>query len=353
MATINRTGVVSFGDASLSVWEEGIADARRAGGWKAAQAWELQFKRDVFARIVQQLNWIGFMVEPNTYIFTGNNNRYARKGDLRADLKLCGRHITLEFFQNVNAPERPDHAGRYQPDKEGHMPYLVRLEMERTRTRIRDYLCGVMEGYTFDAKRRSIYRKPLERTALRRIEEHYAESSHFKGNNWDTYKASAGMSYNLGSADKSRLEHGQRVWFFDWHGRIQTGTAFYNIGNMWWVVTGKYDYRNIAGFELYTSLPENFRVKRNAKLRRKRLEGLLADAVKRMDFERAALLRDIAFPKGERLFVVWHREHKCYHRANFQGYANDIVDAGRFTADEVKGWANDQNEVRDLEVANA
>ena len=32
------------------------------------------------------------------------------------------------------------------------MPYLLRLEMERTRRRIRDYLCAVFSGYRFDPK---------------------------------------------------------------------------------------------------------------------------------------------------------------------------------------------------------
>ncbi|MGM9458201.1 hypothetical protein, partial [Lacticaseibacillus rhamnosus] len=86
-----------FGDATLSIWEEGLG-----GTWSERQAWERQFKRDVFSRIVQTLNRLGYTVGPNTYIFTDNNNRYARKGDLRADLKLSGRSISLEFFQNVN-----------------------------------------------------------------------------------------------------------------------------------------------------------------------------------------------------------------------------------------------------------
>lgn len=353
MATINRTGVVSFGEASLSVWEEGIADARRAGGWEAAEAWERQFKRDVFARIVQQMNRLGWTVGKQHYISDRNNRRFCQKGDLKADLEISGRHIELKMFQSINCPTRPDHEGRYESDKEGVMPYLMRLEMERTRRCIRDYLCGVMEGYTFDQKQRSIYRKPLARTALECIEEHYAGSWHFKGD-WPGYLAkNSYMDSNRESSDGVMLEHGQRVYFFDWHGRICTGQALYNINNMWWVVTGKYDYTNEASFKLYANLPSNFRVKRNSERRRKRLEGLLADAVKRMDFQRATVLRDIVFPKGERLFVVWHRGHQCYHRSNFQGYANDLVDAGRFTADEVKGWANDQNEVRELEVTHA
>lgn len=57
MATINRTGVVSFGDASLAIWEDPKGPIQICGDW------ELQFKRDVFAHIVQQLNRIGWKCE--------------------------------------------------------------------------------------------------------------------------------------------------------------------------------------------------------------------------------------------------------------------------------------------------
>ena len=69
MAQINRTGQVSFGDASLSIWEEGISEARKAGGWEGAQAWERKFKRQVFARIVQTLNRLGWTLAiPQDYL---------------------------------------------------------------------------------------------------------------------------------------------------------------------------------------------------------------------------------------------------------------------------------------------
>lgn len=65
----------------------------------------------------------------------------------------------------MNTPTRPDHGGRYESNLEACMPYVLRLEMERTRRRIRDYLCNVFSGYTFDSKSRSIYRKPLEKNS--------------------------------------------------------------------------------------------------------------------------------------------------------------------------------------------
>jgi hypothetical protein len=337
---IERAGSIRFHDASLHVWEEGLRSTGSRAGWDAQQDWERQFKHDVFKRIVAKLRQLGFTVGPNTHIFTGNNNRFASKGALKADLKLGGRHIELDFFQNVNAPTRPDHGGRYEFNQEELMPYLMRLEMERARRSIREYLLNVFTGYVFEPPKKE-RRGPNGVTAIEWVQQSYAESCHFKG---DLTKYTI-SDYNNRSGDGGRIEHGARVWFADHHGRIVTGIAHYNINNMWWVITGKYDVRNEASFHLYTKCPENVSLKRNADRRRRKLEKLLAKAVETMNFERAAVLRDIAFPGNPQLFNVWHDEHKLYHCAGFCGYTSQQAKAGKFTAEEVRGWSAAPNKV--------
>jgi len=344
---VNRAGIVSFGDASLSVWEEGIADARKAGGYAGEKAWGLAFKRQVFARIVQTLNRLGWTcVVPQDYVKQYGRSfaeyrRECSKGDLKGWLDLSGRTIKFEMWQGINCPTRPDHGGRYESNKEACMPYVLRLEMERTRRRIRDYLCAVFSGYEFDSEKRSIYRKPLQFTAMERIHQHYAESSHFRGDMADYLKRNGYdrlPGYNAKSADVQVLEHGQRVWTTDHKGRWVEGTALYNINNMWWVVLGRYDYTNKACFDLRATPPENPRVKQNESQRRKRLEGLLADATKAMNFERAAVLRDILWPKPEPLFYIMKGD--AYFAPNYCGYRDNPIDAGKYTEAELRPYAS-------------
>lgn len=343
---IDRAGKVVFHDASLSVWEEGISDARNAGGYAGAQQWEREFKRDVFARIVQKLNRLGWSVGEQTYIFTGNNSRYCTKGDLQADLKLCGRYIEFQMFQSVNAPDRPDHGGRYQYDKAAHMPYMLRLEMERTRRAIRDYLLNVFTGYVFTPEKPS--KGPDGLTALEWVKEDARTSWHYKAD--IDRRGGEESSYNNRSADGAIVRHGEKVWFADSKGRIVTGVAHYNINNMWWVITGRYEARNVSSGEIYANCPDNLRLKRNARIRRRRLEDELAGAVKGMKFERATQLRDILFPGSPALYVVWHGEHNLYHRNGFCGYTSDRSEAGKFTAEEVRGWDAAPNKVIALEA---
>jgi hypothetical protein len=359
MSTIDRTGTVSFSDASLSVWEEGISAARQAGGREGEKTWERDFKRDVFARIVQQLNRLGWeCVQPaikehdvkhyggNVARWSTERHRNCRKGDLIGELEISGRCIKFEMWQSVNTPNRPEHGGRYESNKEAVMPYVLWLEMERTRRRIRDYLCGVMEGYTFEPPKPKMgfYGvTALEYAAhTRRTSVHYvAELDRAKISN-------PGQDI---SADGNKLENGTRVYAQAWHGRMVTGIAFYDLNGYWQIVTGRYGLERSYHNRIWVDNPGNLRMRRDTGQRRKRLESELSKAMKGMDFERAAVLRDILFPKEEQLYVVHHKEHDAYHRAGFCGYTNNLIDAGKFTAAEVEGWAKEPNEVIPLKEA--
>lgn len=299
MSQIEREGNIRFGDASLHITEEGLGKCK---DFRERDKWELLFKREVFRRIIQTLNRTGWKcVIPQDVIDNygrsfAEGRRYCVKGDLKADLEITGRCIELKMFQNINAPDRSDHEGRYQNDKENHMPYLMRLEMERTRRKIKNYLCNIFTDYQFDSKfgcARGRKCAPGRLTSMEWLAEVYNESWHFKGD-LSTYTIS---DSNRTSADKKFIQHGKRVWFADRKGRICTGIAYYNINSMWWVITGKYDQTNIACFDLFTSPPEDVRQKRNGHLRERTLNTLMDEAVKSMAFERAAKLRDLLHPE--------------------------------------------------------
>jgi hypothetical protein len=353
MPQIQRSGTVRFGDAALYIWEEGLG-----GSWEERRAWERKFKRQVFARIIQQMNRIGWNVGPwadaehyKSKSFASNHRTCSKGEHLHALLDISGRCIKLEMWQSAYTPTRPDHQGRYESNKEAVAPYLLRLEMERTRRRIRDYLCNVFDGYTFEVARpgRHSLRWFKPPTAMEFLEGCYAESHHFKGD-WQAYRethSSQGLvscfNSNRKSADGKLIEQGQQVYFFDRKGRACTGTAYYNINNMWWVVSGKYAVTNEASFELYVDNPGDLRRKRNKKLRRSQLEKQLNKAMASMNFERAARLRDIIYPPNEPIFCLWHNGHKAYHCAGFSGYASDQMQAGKFTRSELANWADDTN----------
>ena len=341
---IQREGSITFGEARLAIWEEGIPKE-----WDARVAWERKFKGDVFKRVIQTLNRLGWTVGEQAHIFIGNNSRHCTKGDLQADLKISGRCIDLEFFQGVNTPDRADHGGRYQNDKESHMPYLVRLEMERTRHRIRDYLCNVFTGYEFNTKRSDGRGAKVGiggLTALEFIAGCYETSSHFKGDP----AAQPISECNSRSRDGKMIEHGSTVYYIDWNGRVLTGTAYYNINNMWWIACGRYGYSNKSTGEIYVESPGDLRTKRNERKRRQRLEDLMSKAVAGMNFERATVLRKVLFPSPEPLFMIFNVKDELYFRPNYSGYTKDTVRAGKYTRAELKPYLGEADEKDDLKA---
>lgn len=299
---IDRTGSISFHDASLNVWEEGLRSTGSKAGWNAQQDWVRQFKRDVFKRIVAKLRQLGFTVGPNTYIFTSNNNRFASKGALKADLKLGGRHIELDFFQNVNAPTRPDHGGRYEFNQEKLMPYLMRLEMERARRSIRDYLLNVFTGYEFESPKVS---SPNPDPLAYFNESWDGEYEKRRGihrfkRGEDGWPSEAEInSWNRKDKDGATLSHGDVRWLRDSKGRLRRGCVYGGINGMWLFVYGPghrdHTHESASRFFTYRAgeTPRKFI---DDAQRRKHIERELSTAIEKMNFERAAVLRDVLFP---------------------------------------------------------
>lgn len=349
MAQINRAGTVTFGDASLNIWED--PECRVWGDW------ERQFKQEVFLRMAQKLRRLGWktevpkdMVEEYGRSFA-ESHRYCRKGDLQGFLDLSGRCIKFQMWQDVANGENTN-GGRYDFDKEKRMPYLLNLEMQRTRNQLCEYLCNVFAGYEFKSGKRdgrSENRGPGALTALEYVEACWASSCHFKGDT-STYEIS---DYNRKSADSQLIEHGQRVYYPDHKGRMCVGTAYYNINNMWWVVSGKYEVSNEASFYLYGDNPGCLRVKRNERQRRQSLERELAKAIKAMDFKRAQVLKEVLFPENEPLYLIWHKGHSAWFAPNFCGYRTSANDAGKYTRAELGNYIEENQLTKAVPLGEA
>lgn len=271
---IDRTGEVHQGDASISVWEEGICVARAAGGYEGAQRWERQFKRDVFARIVQTLRRIGWTVGPwdetEHYKAIALNHRSCSKGELKGELALCGRHIEFKMWQGVNTPTRPDHGGKYEWNKEACAPYLLRLEMQRTRNRIREYLCNVFTGYTCAQPRDC-------------------------GQRLDARSDKELSSWRRADADGNTLSHGAVRWCRDRKGRLIRGRVYGGINGMWTLVygPGRGDQTTHSARQYFGYQPGMPRRSVDPGVRAKRLKAELEKAIKAENFERAVVLRDV------------------------------------------------------------
>lgn len=357
MARIDRTGTVSFHDASLHVWEEGESPKGQHCG--LAPEWERQFKRDVFARIVQTLNRLGWTVAPwdktEQYKCIGLNHRTCHKGDLHGELAVGGRHIEFKMWQDVT-PSVNRHGGRYDFDKELRMPYVLRLEMERTRRRIRDYLCALFTGYTFT---------PPEIDSpnpdpLTWFNEHWDGAHERKRGTHRFERGADGWPSTRELGERARMDgdgalmtHGDVRWMRDPKGRLLRGRVYGGINEMWTFVygPGRRDYTHQHANQFFSLQPGEPVVRKVAdtELRRKRLEQEMQKAVAAMRFERAAVLRNLLFPSGP-VYAIYSKKDDLYFASMYRGYRRSLSDAGRYTREELRPYLGDKLETEGLKA---
>lgn len=265
-------------DSSLDIWVEPEISG------PLGREWENNFIQDVMNPIKDILSELNFALQPQKYIFDYPQNKYGRKGDLRLDLLQSGRKIELNFFQDVNAPNRPDNAGRHEWDKMKLMPYLMQKEVLRVFKRVVQFL-NEKTQITLKKNRnnRSRYWLSLGKiTAYQWVELNAGE-----------HDSGLAYEYNCTSADQQKLSSGDRVYFYDYKGRIRTGIARYNINNMWWVITGKYDFINEGSHDLYKTCPGDVRIKNNQGARKRALSKKQFDCEMQGNLRRAAQIKGI------------------------------------------------------------
>lgn len=265
-------------DSSLDIWVEPDIEGR------VTEEWEKGFIQDVMNPIADILSELNFALQPQTYIFNYPQNKYGRKGDLRLDLLQSGRKIELNFFQDVNAPNRPDNAGRYESDKMKLMPYLMQKEVLRVFKRVAKFL-NENTQITFKKNKNSHVKdwpSMAKLTAYQWVELNAGE-----------HDSGLAHEYNCTSADQQKLSSGDRVYFYDYKGRIRTGIARYNINNMWWVITGKYDFTNQGSYGLYKTCPGDVRIKNNQGARKRALSQKQFDCKMQGNLRRAEQIKGI------------------------------------------------------------
>ncbi|PKR57470.1 hypothetical protein [Thalassospira lohafexi] len=323
-----NNGYIKIHDSSISIWEETVDDE--------------DMLSEVLGPLVNLMRRWGWTVRSDQrikkhYRILNKYHRHCRRGQLEAKLSISGRHLEIKFFQNVANVSNP-HGGEHEFDILARMPYLLRLQTIWFISKAAAHL-HASHGYRLSDKQGgSKDIGPRGSTAMQFIEHNYAQSWHL--DKTLGYPSGSDASYNNKSADGGIVTHGMQVWIRDSKGRRWLrGTAYYNINNMWWVVTGPYSIRNIASFDISIHQPANLRDRRNQRVRRSALEKQMLKAIATMDFHRAETLRQKLFG-NQPLFRIWHKEKQAWYGTQNCGYSCDTSRAGLYTRDEAERSAN-------------
>lgn len=274
------TGTFYMNDGKLIINVEG----NKPFSWSEREAFLKRIRKDLLPPMYAVLTMLGFNLEKQEHIFNYSHNRYGRKGDLRCDLLEDYGKIELKFFQNFNAPNRPDSGGRYEWDILKLMPYVMRLEVKRTMLRV----LSTLKAYNFQCDVEMIDR--LKKIGPGPGQETIEQRLQREGGKYDS-----GLSFesNIKGANGEIIQSGDRVYYYDFKGRVCCGRARYNINSMWWVITGKYGYQNKGVSELYKNCPIDPRIKNNSVDRKRKLSQVKFNCTMQGDFKRADAIQAI------------------------------------------------------------
>lgn len=300
-------------DTTVAVWEESVDEA--------------DFRSRVFIPAQRFLARRGWNITEDPYVKNhyksiSRDRRIASNGELRAGIETSGRRFHVEIWQDAHNITHPS-GGKYEFGKRSKMPYLLGLRCDIEIRKLVGFLHGKLSYEIHDRRYRG-------ETADESIRRHTLESGHY---NEGLGHAEWHGNYNRRTADGKLLEHDTTVWFYSHNGRLQRGRAFYHLNNMWWVKISRYEFTNLASFELYAEMPTDVRKKHNPKLRRHRLEQKISAAVERMDFDRAKLLKHVLFGR-EPLYRIWNNETSLWWRTNSCGYTDQVTQAGLYWESE-------------------
>lgn len=259
-------------------------------------------------------------------------HRLAERGDLRAEAQIGGRTVDVTFWSE-QATQENRNGRRYDFNKRDRAPYLDRLRMDLEVRRILAWLGERAELEVKAPRNQRCGAGAGELPAADWIERQARESYHFapelgraRYTNGDRCRK---------AADGGLLEHGAVAWFTDRKGRVLRGRAFYSLNDRWAIQIGRFGVTFASAWEMFTAPPADLRRKRNDDQRRKQIEREIGRAVRSEDFERAALLKKIAFG-SQQVYRIWSRKNDCYYGPQYCGYTSDMTFAGRYTREEAE-----------------
>jgi hypothetical protein len=185
-------------------------------------------------------------IDPETlknYSIIAKDFFYGIKGQLEFKAQRYPAGFRLEFYQNVNY--KNNNGGYYDSNKMKKMPYLIKLRFLTELKYIKEFF--IKNGIDDISE-------PKYMLAEDCIKYHFVNSSHHEQKDMNfSLSALDGQtfaSYNSRDKDDKVLYNGQ-IKYFRKKNSLMRGKVYHNINNMWWVILNKFEYTNVASFELF------------------------------------------------------------------------------------------------------
>jgi len=203
-----------------------------------------KFTFPVLKNIFNILEFRGWKIQTDQRVKNEYGESFAKdywegkKGDLLFKANRYQAGMKLEFYQEVNV-QHPK-SGYYDFDKLKMMPYLIRCQFIVEV----NYIKSILIEAGFDDTTKPNFKYAIDEVMFR-----IKDCWHYKdGKELPEYEI---PSYNAKDKEGNHLRNGQVKYFRDRRGRLQRGTVYHNINNMWWVILNKFEFTSVAAFELF------------------------------------------------------------------------------------------------------
>jgi len=170
-----------------------------------------------------------------------------KKGELCFKSHRYPAGFEIEFYQEIITVNL--HGGYYDFDKLKNMPYLIRCRFLVEIKYISELL--INEGYKDSSE-------SWPKLAFDNVMYRIKKCTHYEvGKELPEYQVSG---YNAKDKNGKRIRNGEVKYYRDRKGRLQRGTVYYNLNNMWWIILNKHSFTNVASFDLFDLNSEKDRI---------------------------------------------------------------------------------------------
>jgi len=175
---------------------------------------------------------------------------WGNKNGLKFEARIYPAGFSIEFYQDINFENK--FGGKHDFNKYNKMPPRLKLSFNYTAEYLLKKLVGKYNLKLYDQSEIRFPKLTAEEQIIKRFREVSFDRNNITSlDQIESYMSDYDFKHNSNSGVSDILKCGQTRRFFGWDKKMHKGVIYHNINNMWWIITSKYKYTNVACFEIF------------------------------------------------------------------------------------------------------
>lgn len=181
---------------------------------------------------------------------------WGNKNGLKFQSHIYPTGFAFQFYQDMNH-DHPS-GGKYDFEKYKLMPSGIKNSFNHTVKSMIEQLTNGFKLKFYDQSNLRFQRMTAEERIIKKFRETSFTRNNIESiNQIESFMSDYDLKRNSKSGVDDILKCGQKRKFKGWDEKIHIGVIYHNINNMWWVITSKYKFTNIASFNILELVAES------------------------------------------------------------------------------------------------